>query len=138
MWVTNSLSVTNSMFLVIRSKLLGFRLCSALLMLAAVPVSGFAEDAHNATLAESLSRTTIRAPAISPDAKSVAYLQRETNWKENEFVWQLWRVNVASGQAVQLTRGKKSVGSAQWSPDGRWLAFVTEREANVVAPLAAV
>jgi dipeptidyl aminopeptidase/acylaminoacyl peptidase len=39
---------------------------------------------------------------------------------------------------VQLTRGKKSVASAAWSPDGRWLAFVTEREANVIEPYAAV
>jgi dipeptidyl aminopeptidase/acylaminoacyl peptidase len=106
--------------------------------LCALPVTGFGQSAHVATLAESLSRTSIRAPAISPDARFVAYLQRETNWKENEFVWQLWRVDVGSGRAVQLTRGKKSVGSAAWSPDGRWLAFVTEREANVIEPFATV
>jgi dipeptidyl aminopeptidase/acylaminoacyl peptidase len=115
-----------------------FRLGSALLLLAAVPLSALAQDAREATLAESLSRNSIRAPAISPDARSVAYLQRETHWKENEFVWQLWRVNVAGGETVQLTRGKKSAGPAQWSPDGRWLAFLTEREAYVVEPLAAV
>ena len=107
-------------------------------VLSMLPVSGFSQGSHVATLAESLSRTSIRAPAISPDARSVAYLQRETNWKENEFVWQLWRVDVGSGKAVQLTRGKKSVGEASWSPDGRWLAFVTEREANVVEPFAAL
>jgi dipeptidyl aminopeptidase/acylaminoacyl peptidase len=106
--------------------------------LSVLPLSGFGQGSHVATLAESLSRTSIRAPAISPDARSVAYLQRETNWKENEFVWQLWRVDVGSGKAVQLTRGKKSVASAAWSPDGRWLAFVTEREANVIEPYAAV
>jgi len=106
--------------------------------LSVLPLSGFGQGSHLATLAESLSRTSIRAPAISPDARSVAYLQRETNWKENEFVWQLWRVDVGSGKAVQLTRGKKSVASAAWSPDGRWLAFVTEREANVIEPYAAV
>jgi dipeptidyl aminopeptidase/acylaminoacyl peptidase len=115
--------------------------CRSLLMvcaLSALPLSGFGQGSHVATLAESLSRTSIRAPAISPDARSVAYLQRETNWKENEFVWQLWRVDVGSGKAAQLTRGKKSVASAAWSPDGRWLAFVTEREANVIEPFAAV
>ncbi len=101
-------------------------------------VERFGQGSHEATLAESLSRTSIRAPAISPDGRSVAYLQRETNWKDNEFVWQLWRVDVGSGKSVQLTRGKKSVGSAAWSPDGRWLAFVTEREANVIEPFAAV
>ena len=104
----------------------------------ALPLSSFGQGLHVATLAESLSRTSIRAPAIAPDARSVAYLQRETNWKDNEFVWQLWRVDAGSGKAVQLTRGKKSVASAAWSPDGRWLAFVTEREANVIEPLAAV
>ena len=114
------------------------RLCSALFMLGVVPLSSIAQEARNATLAESLSRASIRAPAISPDARTVAYLQRETNWKENEFVWQLWRVSVASGEAVQLTRGKKSVGPAQWSPDGRWLAFVSEREAYVVEAPEAV
>src|SRR5271170_3231842 len=66
-----------------------------------MPMSGFGQGSHVATLAESLSRTSIRAPAISPDARSIAYLQRETNWKENEFVSQLWRVEVGSGKAVQ-------------------------------------
>jgi dipeptidyl aminopeptidase/acylaminoacyl peptidase len=115
--------------------------CRSALMacaLSVLPLCGFGQGSHVATLAESLSRTSIRAPAISPDARSVAYLQRETNWQENEFVWQLWRVDVGSGRAVQLTRGKKSVASAAWSPDGRWLAFVTEREANVIEPFAAV
>ncbi|HSZ09353.1 MAG TPA: S9 family peptidase [Steroidobacteraceae bacterium] len=119
-------------------KLSGYRLCSALALLSAIPVGLHAEAARDATLAESLSRASIRAPALSPDARAVAYLQRETHWKENEFVWQLWRVNVAGGEPVQLTRGQKSVGPAQWSPDGRWLAFVTEREAHVVEPFAVV
>ncbi len=108
------------------------------LVFCVLPLSGFCQGTHVATLAESLSRTTIRAPSISPDAGSVAYLQRETNWKENEFVWQLWLVNVATGKSAQLTRGKKSVGSAQWSPDGRWLAFVTEREANILEAFSGV
>jgi dipeptidyl aminopeptidase/acylaminoacyl peptidase len=95
---------------------------------------GFGQGSHSPTLTEALSRTTIRAPQIAPDAQSVAYLQRETNWKENEFVWQLWRVSVSTGKSVQLTRGKKSVGEAEWSPDGRWIAFITEREANVIDP----
>lgn len=115
----------------------GWRSALMVSSLSLLPFSGFCGGAHVATLAESLSRTTIRAPAISPDARSVAYLQRETNWKDNEFVWQLWRIDVASGKAVQLTRGKTSIASAAWSPDGRWLAFVTEREANIIEPYAA-
>ncbi len=96
-----------------------------------------AQSAHAPSLAESLSRTTLRAPAIAPDGKSVAYLKRQTDWKENEFVWQLWLADVSTGRNIQLTRGRKSAGAPQWSPDGHWLAFVTERESVLIeAPKA--
>lgn len=104
-------------------------------VLVGFPSAGFGQGDHVASLAESLSRTTIRAPSIAPDGRTIAYLRRETNWKDNEFVAQLMLANVASGKSVQLTRGKKSAGPAEWSPDGRWLAFVTERDANAVEPL---
>jgi dipeptidyl aminopeptidase/acylaminoacyl peptidase len=112
------------------------RLALAVCVFGGFPLLGVAQGAHVPTLAESLSRTSIRAPLISPDGRSVAYLQRETDWKENEFVSQLWLTNVSSGKAVQLTRGRKSVGSAEWSPDGNWLAFVTEREIHSIEPPA--
>lgn len=112
----------------------GFRRSLSAGILAGFPLLGLAQGDHLATLAESLSRTSIRGPLISPDARFVAYLQRATDWQENEFVWQLWLSNVGTGKVVQLTRGKKSVGSAEWSPDGNWLAFVTEREVHSIEP----
>jgi dipeptidyl aminopeptidase/acylaminoacyl peptidase len=113
---------------------LNTRQIGIMLSIFIAPMPCISQELRNATLTESLSRTVIRSPAISPDAKSVAYLKRETNWKENEFVWQLWLANVASGKSIQLTRGRKSAGAAEWSPDGRYLAFVTERESNVIEP----
>ncbi len=87
---------------------------------------------HAPTLEEGLSLRTISSPRISPDGRFVVYSQRETNWKDNEFVRQYWLVNVSTGKSFQLTRGKKSAGRADWSPDGRWFAFVTEREASAI------
>ena len=116
----------------------GWRGVLTLCALSAYPAAGFCQGEHVPSLAESLSRTAIRAPSIAPDGRTVAYLRRETNWKENDFVAQLWLANVATGKSVQLTRGKKSAGPAAWSPDGRWLAFVTEREANAIEPPPAV
>jgi dipeptidyl aminopeptidase/acylaminoacyl peptidase len=91
-----------------------------------------AQSLRTPTLVESLSRTSIRSPAIAPDGGSIAYLKRQTDWKENEFVWQLWLADMASGKSTQLTRGHKSISAAQWSPDGRWLAFITERDSTAV------
>src|SRR5580658_9395655 len=89
---------------------------------------------HTPTLDDTLSLKTISAPKISPDGRFVAYQLRETNWKDDAYVSQLWLMNVASGASFQLTRGKKSADQAEWSPDGRWLAFVTERESTAIEP----
>src|SRR5262249_58542359 len=35
--------------------------------------------------------------------------------------------NAATGNTLQLTRGDKSAGNPQWSPDGQWLAFTSNR-----------
>ena len=105
--------------------------------LALVCVLGFCCGAvgqakHVPTAEESLSLKTVSDPRISPDGRFVAYRARETDWKDNEYVHQIWLVNVDTGQAFQLTRGKKSADTPEWSPDGRWLAFTTEREASAI------
>jgi dipeptidyl aminopeptidase/acylaminoacyl peptidase len=99
-----------------------------------IPSLIISQEKHLATAEEALSLKTINSPKISPDGRFVAYRVRENNWKENEFIDQLWLVNTSSGVKFQLTRGKKSAGPAEWSPDGRWIAFVTEREPSAVEP----
>ncbi|HEY1471727.1 MAG TPA: S9 family peptidase [Candidatus Acidoferrum sp.] len=99
------------------------------------PLLASAQAKHTPTLDETLSLKTINTARISPDGKFVAYRVRQTNWKDNEFVAQIWIVNVATGASFQLTRGKKSAGQPEWSPDGQWLAFVTEREPAAIEPL---
>jgi len=93
-----------------------------------------AQTQHTPSLTESLSLKSINGEQISPDGKFIAYRLRETDWKENAYVRQLWLVNVATGEHFQLTRGKKSAGAMEWSPDGRLLAFVTEREQAAILP----
>ena len=100
-----------------------------------LPEFAVGQAKHTPTLEESLSLKSIGAPRISPDGRFVAYEVREANWKDNEFLHQLWLVNVATGKSFQLTRGKKSAGGADWSPDGKWLAFVTEREPAAIEPV---
>src|SRR5688500_7018092 len=85
------------------------------------------------TFDQSLSLMSVRSPRISPDGRAVVYERQETDWKENAYVTQLFLADVASGRSVQLTRGQKPATGAEWSPDGRWIAFLTERE-GVTAP----
>ncbi len=103
--------------------------------IVAIPLTLLAQVAHTPTLEESVSLKVIHSPKISPNGRYVAYRVREVNWKDNEYVSQIWLADTSSGKNMQLTRGKKQAGGAEWSPDGRWLAFVTEREASAVEPL---
>ena len=96
-----------------------------------------AQSTHTQTLDEALSLHLVFSPRISPDGRYVVYTQRETNWKDNAFVYQLWLVDVSTGKSFQLTRGKKSADDATWSPDGNWIAFITERESVAIEPLSA-
>jgi dipeptidyl aminopeptidase/acylaminoacyl peptidase len=106
------------------------------LVLACTCHSLRAQTKHTPSLEESLSLKTIAGARISPDGRFIAYRVRETDWKENSYVRQIWLANVATGASFQLTRGKKSSDAPEWSPDGRWLAFIGEREANAIVPAA--
>ena len=64
---------------------------------------------------------------ISPDGEMVAYTVTQANWKQNEFVKQIWVVPVSGGEPRQLTFARSSSFSPRWSPDGQWLAFLSRR-----------
>jgi dipeptidyl aminopeptidase/acylaminoacyl peptidase len=70
----------------------------------------------------------VGSPAISPDAKLVAYTIRETNWDENAYETEIWIGDAATGQARQLTNAKKSSSQPSFSPDGAWLGFISDRD----------
>jgi dipeptidyl aminopeptidase/acylaminoacyl peptidase len=65
---------------------------------------------------------------ISPDGKWVAYTVGFGDFKQDAFITQIWLVQADSGKPFQLTRGEKSSTSPRWSPDGQWLAFLSNRQ----------
>jgi dipeptidyl aminopeptidase/acylaminoacyl peptidase len=83
------------------------------------------------TIDQSLEWQSAFNPKISPDGKRVVYEVQKTNWEENAFERNLWIGEVASGETHALTTAKKSSTNPAWSPDGKWIAFLSDRPGQI-------
>jgi dipeptidyl aminopeptidase/acylaminoacyl peptidase len=104
------------------------RLAVLLPLFALATVVAFAADARRVpTLDDLLTIKSVGGTQISPDGKWVAYTVGYGDFKTDAFVTQIWLVESDSGRRFQLTRGDKSATNPRWSPDGQWLAFLSNR-----------
>ncbi|MCE9668860.1 tolB protein precursor protein [Myxococcus stipitatus] len=67
-----------------------------------------------------------REGTFSPDGQRLAYVSRSPDGLSR-----IWSVPVEGGAPVALTDGAHRDDMPAWSPDGKYLAFVSERAGNV-------
>ena len=80
------------------------------------------EDIHSLKL--------VQDPQVSPDGRWVAYVVRKDDIEEDRQDNDIWMVPFAGGEAVRLTASPKGESRPRWSPDNRWLAFLSAREGD--------
>ena len=74
-------------------------------------------------------------PRISPDGTRVAYVVWWIEKDTNEYRSAIWVAPMdGSSEPVQFTSGERRDGAPRWSPDGRRLAFVSNRGKDEKTP----
>src|SRR5690242_15921476 len=66
-------------------------------------------------------------PELSPDGRQLIYVRSDADWGGNKRIEHLWRINLDGSGEVQLTSGPNGEASPRFSPDGKWIAFLTSR-----------
>jgi dipeptidyl aminopeptidase/acylaminoacyl peptidase len=83
------------------------------------------------TLDDFFNSVSFSSAKVSPDGNSVIIEVEKADWDQQIFRKELWLYREASAASpeslIQLTQSGHDT-SPQWSPDGRWIAFLSERK----------
>ncbi|HEY7037084.1 MAG TPA: S9 family peptidase [Thermomicrobiales bacterium] len=66
-------------------------------------------------------------PQVSPDGSQIAYVLGKAERDKKQTGSQIWLCDVDGGNARRLTWEGERITSPRWSPDGRQLAFASDR-----------
>ena len=97
----------------------------ALIMTAAVQASG-----RSLTPDDFYRIQDVHGPQVSPDGLQVAYLVSRYDREADKRRTVLWTVGWDGGDPIQLTRDARGVSSPRFSPDGRYLSFLSTPEGS--------
>jgi dipeptidyl aminopeptidase/acylaminoacyl peptidase len=69
----------------------------------------------------------VQEPRLSPEGNWVAYTISAANLKDEKTETQVWMIPASGGEAIPMTAKGSSSSSPRFSPDGKYLAFLSAR-----------
>jgi dipeptidyl aminopeptidase/acylaminoacyl peptidase len=102
-----------------------------LLALLGLASLAFADNKPKLTLDEFFNAVSYSTVALSPDGNLVVIVAERADWDQQIFRTDLWLYHDdgKAGSLIQLTQSGHDL-DPKWSPDGRWIAFRSERKSS--------
>ena len=112
---------------VLGTGLIAFSFVSTSFALSDAP-SAAANPPHPMTVDDVDHLLDVNGPRLSPDGQWIAYTVRRVDTKADKNVTDLWMANWEGTQDIQLTyEVEHSISDPGWSPDGKYLSFLSDR-----------
>src|ERR1700758_370241 len=90
-------------------------------------VSILAQSKPKLTIDDFFNSVSFRSVELSPDGNSVAIVTDRADWDQQIFRTDLWLYRADGKTLIQLTQSGHD-SDPKWSPDGQWIAFLSERK----------
>jgi len=103
------------------------RLALAVLFAAAFVVQPAAQERRPLTVDDIFALKNVGDPRVAPDGQWVAYTVSQMDAEKDASDTDIWMAPINGGEALRLTTSERSESRPRWSPDGRWLAFLSGR-----------
>ena len=71
---------------------------------------------------------SVTNPVLSPNEQEAVFIRTQINQKENNYEAHLFHIDLETEEVTQWTFGNERISSPQWSPDGKEIAFLSNRK----------
>ncbi|MCW5967501.1 MAG: S9 family peptidase [Blastocatellales bacterium] len=71
---------------------------------------------------------SVGGPSISPDGKQIVFTRTWVDKVKDQYRSNIWIIDIDSGRVRELTSGNFRDSAPEWSPDGKRIAFLSDRD----------